>query len=144
MPRLAAPSGAEILNRGSGLAEKEWSQPVFYTLASEKPSGRPLSLRAGSAPLHALGLPGISFRLYIKVVLKRNLGGRVMDTTLAEPPYRADVAALAEDLKREHGPAAFDVAVETARHHLGSSAWKNCALWLQVVNRLHSPAPRLS
>jgi hypothetical protein len=56
-----------------------------------------------------------------------------------EPRYRTDVAALAEELRREHGADAFDVAVKNAREHLDSAAWKNCALWLQVVNRLSAP-----
>jgi hypothetical protein len=56
-----------------------------------------------------------------------------------EPRYRADIAALAEDLRRKHGAQAYDVAVKTAREYLGNAAWKNCAMWLQVVNRLNAP-----
>ena len=63
-----------------------------------------------------------------------------MDTsrTKYEPRYRADIAALAEELRREHGANAYEIAVKNAREHLDSSAWKNCALWLQVVNRLNT------
>lgn len=56
---------------------------------------------------------------------------------MADPFYRSDVDALAEELRRNHGAQAFDVAVQTAKQHLNSAAWKHCALWLQVVNRLN-------
>ena len=58
---------------------------------------------------------------------------------MADPLYRADVDALADELRRAHGTGALDVAILTAKQHLASAAWKNCALWLQVVNRLSSP-----
>jgi len=63
---------------------------------------------------------------------------------MADPQYRTDVTALAEELRQKHGASALDVAVQTARQHLRSAAWKNCALWLQVVNRLtaaENPTP---
>jgi hypothetical protein len=60
--------------------------------------------------------------------------------TAFEPHYRADINALAEELRREHGAEAFEIAVRNAREYIGNSAWKNCALWLQVVNRLNAPA----
>ena len=55
---------------------------------------------------------------------------------MADPQYRTDINALAEELRRTHGASALDIAVQTAKQHLRSSAWKNCAMWLQVVNRL--------
>lgn len=55
---------------------------------------------------------------------------------MADPMYRSDIEGLAEELRRMHGSQAFDVAVLTAKQHLQSAAWKHCALWLQVVNRL--------
>ena len=55
---------------------------------------------------------------------------------MAEPQYCPDINALAEELRRTHGASALDVAVQTAKSHLSSAAWKNCAMWLQVVNRL--------
>jgi hypothetical protein len=55
---------------------------------------------------------------------------------MADPLYRADVGALADELRRAHGNGALDVAVQTAKKHLAAAAWKHCALWLQVVNRL--------
>lgn len=56
---------------------------------------------------------------------------------MADPLYRADVDALADELRRTHGAGALDAAIQTAKQHLNSAAWKNCALWLQVVNRLN-------
>ncbi len=58
---------------------------------------------------------------------------------MADPLYRADVDALADELRRAHGSRALDVAVLTAKQHLAAAAWKHCALWLQVVNRLATP-----
>ncbi len=55
---------------------------------------------------------------------------------MADPLYRSDIDALADEMRRTHGQEAFDVAVQTAKKHLRSAAWKHCALWLQVVNRL--------
>lgn len=55
---------------------------------------------------------------------------------MADPQYRADIGALAEELRRTHGTLALDFAAQTAKHHLRSAAWKHCAMWLQVVNRL--------
>ena len=63
---------------------------------------------------------------------------------MADPLYRADVDALADELRRAHGAGALDVAIQTAKQHLASAAWKNCALWLQVVNRLSAPLNRSS
>lgn len=57
-----------------------------------------------------------------------------------EPRYRADIPQLADELRRAHGGDALEYAIATMRQHLGASAWKNCALWLQIVNRL-SGAP---
>ncbi len=57
---------------------------------------------------------------------------------MADPLYRFDVDALADELRRAHGTGALDVAVQTAKQHLASAAWKNCAIWLQVVNRLNA------
>ena len=62
-----------------------------------------------------------------------------MNTTQSDPQYRADVNAMAEELRRAHGADAFEIAVKNAREYIDSSAWKNCALWLQVVNRLSAP-----
>jgi hypothetical protein len=59
---------------------------------------------------------------------------------MSDPLYRTDVDALAEELRRTHGQSAFDFAVSTAKEHLHAAAWKHCALWLQVVNRLNAPA----
>ena len=58
---------------------------------------------------------------------------------MADPLYRFDVDALADELRHAHGAGALDVAVQTAKQHLAATAWKNCAIWLQVVNRLSSP-----
>ena len=60
-----------------------------------------------------------------------------------EPHYQANIAALAEEVRRTHGTEALDYAITCMRGHLGASAWKSCALWLQIVNRL-SGAPALS
>ena len=59
---------------------------------------------------------------------------------MAEPIYRTDIDALANELRCRHGAGAFDVAVTTVKEHLDAAAWKHCALWLQVVNRLNPPA----
>ena len=59
---------------------------------------------------------------------------------MADPMYRSDIDALANEMRAAHGAQAFDVAVQTAKRHLSAAAWKHCALWLQVVNRLsHEP-----
>jgi hypothetical protein len=55
---------------------------------------------------------------------------------MADPQYRTDVSALVEEVRRTHGASALDFAAQTARQHLRSAAWKHCAMWLQVVNRL--------
>ncbi len=60
-----------------------------------------------------------------------------------EPHYQANISALADELQRTHGGEALDYAIGRMRQHLGASAWKNCALWLQIVNRLNG-APALS
>ena len=62
-----------------------------------------------------------------------------MNTSSLDPQYRADINALAEELRRLHGAQAFEIAVKNAREYIDNSAWKNCALWLQVVNRLSAP-----
>lgn len=62
-----------------------------------------------------------------------------------EPEYQTDVSILAEELRRTHGVNALDVAVSTAKQYMASSAWKNFAMWLQVVNRLNSaPTPTVA
>jgi hypothetical protein len=61
----------------------------------------------------------------------------MIDPQTHDPRYRDDVDALAEELRRTHGAGALDAAISTAKQHLNSAAWKNCALWLQVVNRLN-------
>jgi hypothetical protein len=58
-----------------------------------------------------------------------------------EPRYQPDVNGLAEELKRAHGVRAVDIAVQTAKEHLRISAWKHCAMWLQVVNHLQEERP---
>jgi hypothetical protein len=63
---------------------------------------------------------------------------------MADPQYRADVTALADEVRRAHGAMALDFAAQTAKQHLRSAAWKNCALWLQVVNRLSAETPAAS
>lgn len=60
---------------------------------------------------------------------------------MADPQYRTDVTALADELRRTHGPSALDFAVQNARQYLRSAAWKHCAMWLQVVNRLTAAEP---
>ncbi len=60
---------------------------------------------------------------------------------MPDPNYQPDVKTLAEELSQTYGPGAFEVAVEAVRTHMQASAWKHCALWLQVVNRLNG-APR--
>lgn len=54
-----------------------------------------------------------------------------------EPRYQANIAALAEEVRRTHGNDALDYAISCMRGHLGASAWKNTALWLQIVNCLN-------
>ena len=49
-----------------------------------------------------------------------------------------DVGTLMEEVKRSHGPQAFEYAANTAKQHLLSAAWKSGALWLKVVNRLRT------
>ncbi len=61
---------------------------------------------------------------------------------MTEPQYRADIDTLADDLRRTHGTHALEFAVQTVKQHVQSSAWKNCAMWLQVVNRLNAAALR--
>ena len=64
---------------------------------------------------------------------------------MVDPLYRSDIDALVDEMRRTHGPQAFEIAVQTAKGHLRSAAWKHCALWLQVVNRLNrqlEPATR--
>ncbi|MBX7199193.1 MAG: hypothetical protein K1X51_07425 [Rhodospirillaceae bacterium] len=63
--------------------------------------------------------------------------------TSFEPHYQANIAALADEVRRTHGNAALDYAITCMHQHLGASAWKDCALWLQIVNRLNG-APALS
>lgn len=60
-----------------------------------------------------------------------------------EPHYQANIAALAEEVRRTHGNDALDYAITCMHAHLGASAWKNTALWLQIVNRLNG-TPALS
>ena len=68
-----------------------------------------------------------------------------MQNAAFEPHYRADINQLADELRRTHGGAALDYAISTMRQHLGASAWKNCAMWLQIVNRLNgAPAATAS
>ena len=55
---------------------------------------------------------------------------------MADPLYRTDVNSLVDELRRTHGPGAFEVAVQNVKQHLGAAAFKHCALWLQVVNQL--------
>ncbi len=57
-----------------------------------------------------------------------------------EPHYQANIAALADEVRRTHGTQALDYAIACMHSHLGASAWKNCALWLQIVNRLNGAA----
>ena len=57
---------------------------------------------------------------------------------MADPQYRTDITALADELRRAYGPSALDYAAQNAKQHLRSAAWKHCAMWLQVVNRLTS------
>ena len=59
---------------------------------------------------------------------------------MADPQYRTDINGMIEDLRRTHGAGALDVAVQAVKQHLNAAAWKNCALWLQVVNRLSHAA----
>ncbi len=59
---------------------------------------------------------------------------------MTEPQYQTDVTGLADDLRRAHGAAAFDFAVGEARQHIDRSAWKHCAMWLQVANKLGAAA----
>lgn len=54
-----------------------------------------------------------------------------------EPEYQTDISSIAEALLRDHGAKALDVAVSTAKEYMASSAWKNFAMWLQVINRLN-------
>ena len=61
---------------------------------------------------------------------------------VADPKFQPDVCGLADALTREHGLRAFDVALDTARQHMHSAAWKQCTMWLQVVNHLNAPMPR--
>lgn len=59
-----------------------------------------------------------------------------------EPHYQANIAALAEEVRRAHGSGALDYAISCLREHLGASAWQSCGLWLQIVNRLNgAPVP---
>ena len=55
-----------------------------------------------------------------------------------EPEYQTDIGSVAEELRRTHGANALDVAVSTAKQYMRTSAWKNFAMWLQVVNRLNT------
>tara|TARA_R110000868_G_scaffold31905_1_gene116529 strand:- start:4448 stop:4630 length:183 start_codon:yes stop_codon:yes gene_type:complete len=49
-----------------------------------------------------------------------------------------DARSLADQVQQAHGAQAFDYAVNTAKQHLHTAAWKSGALWLQVVNRLNA------
>ncbi|MCA0199597.1 MAG: hypothetical protein LCH56_02005 [Proteobacteria bacterium] len=60
---------------------------------------------------------------------------------MADPRYQPDVSGLAAALQREHGLQALDVALDTARRHMQDASWKQCTMWLQVVNHLNT-APR--
>ena len=42
--------------------------------------------------------------------------------TAFEPHYQANIAALAEELRRAHGGAALDCAITRMHQHLGASA----------------------
>ncbi len=55
---------------------------------------------------------------------------------MADPQYRTDIDALVNELRRDHGTGALDIAVSNVRENLRSTAWKQCALWLQIANRL--------
>jgi hypothetical protein len=55
---------------------------------------------------------------------------------MADPQYRTDISALADELRRTYGASALDYAAQNAKQYLRSAAWKHCAMWLQVVNRL--------
>jgi len=43
---------------------------------------------------------------------------------------------MTDELVKAHGQKARDVAIDTVNRHVQVSAWKQCAMWLQVVNRL--------
>jgi len=60
-----------------------------------------------------------------------------MNMQKTEPHYQTNVDALADELRTAHGGDAMDVAVQTARAHFKTAAWKHFAVWLQVVNRLN-------
>ena len=70
-------------------------------------------------------------------------GADAMHSTTFEPHYRADIPHLADELRRTHGGDALEYAIGVMHEHIGASAWKNCALWLQIVNRLNG-APTAS
>jgi hypothetical protein len=57
---------------------------------------------------------------------------------MADPRYQPDVSGLAAELQRRHGRQALDVALDTVRQHMRAAAWKQCTMWLQVVNRLNT------
>ena len=59
---------------------------------------------------------------------------------VADPKFQPDVYGLADTLTRQHGLRAL--ALDTARQHMHSAAWKQCTMWLQVVNHLNTPMPR--
>ena len=58
---------------------------------------------------------------------------------MTEPTYRTDINGLADGLRLAYGSNALDVAAQNARQHFSEAAWKDCALWLRVVNLLSAP-----
>jgi len=62
-----------------------------------------------------------------------------MENVMTDPCYQTDFDGLANELRRTHGPAALDIAIRTAKQSIQSVDWKNCAMWLQVANRLNAP-----
>lgn len=55
---------------------------------------------------------------------------------MSELGYHADVTGIAAGLQRDHGHHARDVAFDNVRQHMRAGAWKHCAMWLRVANRL--------
>jgi hypothetical protein len=47
-----------------------------------------------------------------------------------------DTLVVAEEMRRQHGEAAVEVAQRTAREHLKDASWTAGAQWLRVVDHL--------
>ncbi len=55
-----------------------------------------------------------------------------------------DTLVVAEEMRRQHGESALEVARRTAREHLKDASWTAGAQWLRVADHLKSGSAAMS